>query len=74
MKLADWRKSQEMTQEAVASELGIERLSIARYEAGRRLPAPAVMIELYRLSKGAVQPNDFYDLPTLASPALDEAA
>lgn len=65
MKLAQWRRSQDMTQEALAIELGCTTVTVARYEAGARLPGPATMIELFILSGGAVQPNDFYALPAL---------
>ena len=65
VKLAQWRRSEDMTQEALANELGCTTVTVARYEAGVRLPGPATMIELFVLSSGAVQPNDFYDLPAL---------
>lgn len=40
-------------------------------DAGHHVPRPKKMLKLYRWSRGAVTPNDFYDLPDLAaSPAL----
>lgn len=74
MKLAAWRRSAEMTQQQLADALGCFVTSVARYEAGRRKPDDATMIAIYRLTKGEVQPNDFYELPALAEPRLDEAA
>ncbi|MFN3991215.1 MAG: helix-turn-helix domain-containing protein [Erythrobacter sp.] len=67
MKLADWRRASGMTQEELAARLGLIPGSVARYESGSRLPAPAVMIRLFEISDGAVQPNDFYALPDAAA-------
>lgn len=67
MKLGDWRRSQGLTQEDLAARLGLIPVSIARYESGLRLPGPAVMIQIFEISGGAVQPNDFYALPDLAA-------
>lgn len=67
MKLADWRRTAGLTQEDLASQLGLIPVSIARYESGTRLPGPATMIAIFELTGGAVQPNDFYALPNLAA-------
>lgn len=56
-----------MTQEELAARLGLIPGSVARYESGARLPGPAVMIQLFEMSGGAVQPNDFYALPDLTA-------
>lgn len=74
MKLADWRRSKNMTQQELADALGCIVTTVARYEAARRKPDDATMIAIYRLTAGAVQPNDFYELPALAERLLDEAA
>lgn len=65
MKLSEWRRSVGLTQEELAEKLGLITGSVARYESGARMPGPAVLVALYELSGGAVQPNDFYDLPPL---------
>lgn len=67
MKLGDWRRAEGLTQEELAARLGLIPVSVARYESGLRLPGPSVMIEIFRMSDGAVQPNDFYALPDLAA-------
>jgi len=61
-----------MTQEQLARDLGLTTVTVARYESGARLPGPAVMIALFEVSGGRVQPNDFYDLPAI-SPAREAA-
>ena len=62
-----------MTQQDLADELGCIVTTIARYEARRRKPDDDMMVKIYLISNGAVQPNDFYDLPPL-SPADRQAA
>jgi transcriptional regulator with XRE-family HTH domain len=74
MKLAEWRRSREMTQQELADTLGCFVTSVARYEAGRRRPDDQTMMAIYVLSNGLVQPNDFYDLPVLADAQLEDAA
>jgi transcriptional regulator with XRE-family HTH domain len=74
MKLADWRRGQEMTQQQLADELGCILTTVARYETGLRKPDDPTMIAIYRLTGGQVQPNDFYELPSLAEAQLDPAA
>ena len=65
MKLADWRRQKNMTQQQLADDLGCIVTSIARYETGLRRPDSATMIRIYQLTDGEVQPNDFYNLPPL---------
>lgn len=74
MKLAEWRRTQSMTQQDLADALGCIVTTIARYEAGRRKPDDATMLAIYHFTDGAVQPNDFYDLPAIAAAQLDDAA
>jgi transcriptional regulator with XRE-family HTH domain len=65
MKLADWRRRNNLTQQQLADDLGCIVTSIARYETGLRRPDSATMIRIYRLTGGEVEPNDFYELPAL---------
>lgn len=67
MKLADWRRSNGMTQQHLADALDCILTTVARYEAGRRIPEPDIMRKIFVLTSGAVQPNDFYALPPLNS-------
>jgi transcriptional regulator with XRE-family HTH domain len=70
MKLADWRRSEGMTQQQLADALDCILTTVARYEAGQRIPEPENMRRLFVLSNGKVQPNDFYALPDLTTDAL----
>lgn len=66
-KLRDWRERQqpEMTLDAAAAEVGTVRQVWFDWEKGRRIPRPAFMAAIWKLTKGAVAPNDFYDLPPI---------
>ena len=54
---------------AFATRIGVGRSSVYRYAAGVRVPEPDVMIRIYLVTNGAVEPNSFYDLPDLAAAA-----
>jgi transcriptional regulator with XRE-family HTH domain len=45
-----------------AEKIGVKRNSISRYVHGR-VPDPPTVIAIYRETRGAVAPNDLYDLP-----------
>ena len=72
MQLGNWRRFEGLTQQELADRLGCIVTTVARYESGARIPGPAVMVQIFQLTRGAVQPNDFYDLPALV--AAREAA
>ena len=65
MKLRQWRISAKITQPELADALGTVLSTVARYENGTRMPEPETMRTIYTVTDGAVQPNDFYDLPPL---------
>ena len=67
MRFVDWRKRKGMTQVEAAARLGVTQPYISTIERAKdnAIPGPAVMIEIFRMTGGAVQPNDFYDLPSL---------
>lgn len=69
MRLAIWRKKAGKTQADLADALGCSQSYISQIERADSplVPGPAIMIEIYRLSNGVVQPNDFYDLPVLTA-------
>lgn len=56
-----------MTQAQLAEELGCSQSYVSQMERSSdpMIPGPQIMIELYLLSFGQVQPNDFYNLPSL---------
>ena len=72
MRLAQWRKGRGWTQAELARRLGVTQPAVSTFERARNpaIPGVAVMIEIFVMSGGAVQPNDFYDLPDIA--ALDD--
>lgn len=65
VKLAEWRKMQGWTQARLAQELGCKQPYISQIERAVNplVPGTALMIEIYALTNGEVQPNDFYALP-----------
>jgi len=54
-----------MTLDQAAATVGTVRQVWSDWERGRRRPGSEGMGELYRVTDGAVTPNDFYDLPKL---------
>ena len=65
MKLAEWRRKQAMTQAELATALGCSQSYVSQIEraVGAIVPGAAVMLAIFELTQGAVQPNDFYSLP-----------
>lgn len=76
VRLAQWRNEQGLTQRDLAEQLGVTQPAISDWERAHSptIPAATYMAGIYLLSRGAVQPNDFFDLPPLAPSALDQAA
>lgn len=70
MRLAAWRKAEGKTQEWLADQLGCTQSYISQIERAEEpiIPRRAVMLKIVRLTGGAVQPNDFYDLPQSDAP------
>lgn len=67
MRLAEWRKEQGYTQQQLADALGVNQCNISFWERAvdAVLPQPDFMRRIWTLSRGAVAPNDFYDLPPI---------
>lgn len=57
--LTVWRKSQPLTQEALAQKLGVSRWFINRLERGEKTPSFSLAIKIQELSGNAVMPADF---------------
>lgn len=65
-KLKNWRRLHQLSQAAAAEMIGVARRTWHQWEQGVVIPGPSHMIELYSLTKGDAQPNDFYELPDLS--------
>lgn len=67
MRLAEWRQSKDWTQRDLADALGCKQsfISLLERRLGGQIPGRDWMLKIYRLTKGAVEPNDFYDLPPI---------
>lgn len=66
-KLRNWRRQQGLSQQQAAELLGVARRTWHQWEQAAIVPGPANMIELVQLTGGAVQPNDFYELPAISA-------
>ena len=55
-----------------ASRMTVRRWTLPKGHADRRLPSEAIMVKIYALTRGAVEPNDWYDLPDLGAMAAAE--
>jgi len=67
VRFAKWRKFKQMSQVEAADALGVSQPMISMIERNRdaQIPRRDLMIKIYRLTKGEVTPNDFYELPSL---------
>lgn len=62
MKLSAWMKKSGLKQSNLANQLATGKARAHRIFHGKIIPKPEEVIAIYHWSKGAVQPNDFYDL------------
>lgn len=65
MKLAVWRKRENRTQEWLATALGCSQPYISQIERAVApiIPGPELLEKIFLVTDGAVEPNDFYDVP-----------
>jgi transcriptional regulator with XRE-family HTH domain len=65
LKLAAWRKREGKTQEWLAAELGCSQPYVSQIERAQDaiIPGADIMERVFIVSEGAVEPNDFYDVP-----------
>lgn len=63
MRLKEWLKKEGISVATLAKKIGVAKWTLNRYVSTNRVPAPRVVVALYRATRGAVQPNDFYPLP-----------
>lgn len=60
MKLVDFLKLSSLSARQFAISIGVTPQAMSRYLADDRVPRKAVMQRIVDMTKGAVQPNDFY--------------
>lgn len=72
MRLAEWRKQESYNQQQLADALGVSQPTISYIERCNdpQMPQPDLMRRIFVLTRGAVTPNDFYDLPPIGQPEL----
>ena len=61
--LKAWRKRQGLTLDAAAASVDTVRQVWFDWENGRRRPSAHALERIFILTRGEVEPNDFYDLP-----------
>lgn len=62
MKLSEYLEGQEEKPAAFARRIQVSPVTVHRYLHKRVIPAAEEMARIVEATKGAVQPNDFYDL------------
>lgn len=62
MKLKDWMKKNNKSQDEVAKELEITQGSVCYYVSGQKIPRTEIMQKIVAYTKGEVTANDFYDV------------
>jgi transcriptional regulator with XRE-family HTH domain len=60
MRLGQYMAGRGVNDAALARDLGVTAAAVGRYRNGKRLPSPAVMKKIRRLTDGAVTADDFY--------------
>jgi len=61
MKLSEYRKSAGLTLGQLAEAIGVSDMAIGRYERGERIPKHKVMVQIAKITDGAVTANDFHE-------------
>lgn len=59
-RLAQWRRWRRLSVAECAAAFGCSRVAWYAWEKGVKVPSPAYMAKLRRMTGGAVVPNDFY--------------
>lgn len=72
MRLADYLSTNEISDAAFASRIGVSRQALHRYRRGERMPRPDQLHRIREATDGAVTADDF--LPARDSAATEAAA
>ncbi len=62
MKLNAWLILNDVKENEIASRVGVHPTTISKYIIHGVIPRPEVMREIFMVTGGQVQPNDFYNL------------
>lgn len=62
MKLDEYMKQQDLTDESFGRRIGVNRLQVLKYRHGNAKPREEVMQKIHDESDGQVTANDFYNL------------
>lgn len=62
MKLASYLENTGTSDAEFARLIGVERQAVHRYKSGSRFPEKKILSEIYRVTGGQVDANDFADL------------
>ena len=65
MKLKEYRKLRGISAAEFGKLIGKTSVDIYRYEAGKITPNNDVVEAIYLQTRGAVEPNDFHNLPRI---------
>lgn len=60
MKLQEYRKKENKTQQDMANDLGVFQSVIQKWESSETIPRPESMQKIIAYTKGEVTANDFY--------------
>lgn len=64
-KLDRWLVDHPTQAETFAADIEVTPMALSRYRSGGRVPKPAQMCLIYKATSGEIEPNNFYDLPTI---------
>lgn len=67
MRLSAFRKNKGLSISEAAAELNVSSVGYRYWERGLKIPSRECMAKIHTWSGGAVMPNDFYELPSVAS-------
>lgn len=65
MKLGDWLIQQELSVPAFARRIGVRKMTVYRWLAGKRVPRPEHMHAIALQTRGEVTANDFHEQPSV---------
>jgi transcriptional regulator with XRE-family HTH domain len=67
MKLTEYLKITNTTQDDFAKKVGLSQACISNYLNNRRFPSKYAMNKIFTLTGGKVSPNDFFNLKELVA-------